>query len=199
MVRNPSSHATPDPSGKHPDVASPRLSPERAPTTRPNAAGVVGPSGGSGRAVGRDDGHGPDGAVSRSGSCDHHVHVLRHDARSMAPGGTRRRSRRTRSPAEPYIPGNARQCGLDDGVGNAGRPCVRRSFTEIATAGRLLFVAGSGLSVRTTRVTIESNSSGVYGQAAQNASATTFASTRLEPVSAIAMSLRNPPSSFIAP
>ncbi len=82
------------------------------------------------------------------------------------------------------------------------RPTLRSSgsFTEIRhSAVASSFVAGSGLSVRTTRVTIEAKSSGSYGQAAQNASATTLAfHSTSRPVNAIAMSLRYPPSSFMA-
>ena len=82
------------------------------------------------------------------------------------------------------------------------RPTLRSSasFTvtrQIAVASSC--VAGSDLSVRTTRLTIESKSSGPYGQASQNVASTSAAFASMSrPVRATVNALRKPPSSFIA-
>ena len=149
MVRKPSSHAhAASVRANTPRLASPPLSPERAPTTRPSGARLGRAAGrrGRGPSVGPDD----DGTAAgrgraRSGSCD------RRRARTAAPG--RRRSapggtRRTASPRSARR--RRRRCPgmLDSAVSMTAsenaRPTLRSSgsFTEIRHSAVRLLVRG---------------------------------------------------------
>jgi hypothetical protein len=85
---------------------------------------------------------------------------------------------------------------------DTARPTLRSSGSLTVSRQRATassFVAGSSLSVRTRRVVTLAKSSGPWGQASQNASSTSAALASMSrPVRAMARSLRNPPSSFIA-
>ena len=204
MVRKLSSQAqAPGLRANTPRLALPVLSPERLPTTAPRGAAIISPVGTS--AAGASTGvtvTSPGGATEST--------TVRSPPRTTTCWGTSSAGTRAgqwtpkgRAPPPPPMPNMPGMVARPNSLTalKTTRPTLRSSgslrlIRHRATASSL--VAGSALSVRTTRVVTSAKSSGAWGQANQKASSTSSAlASTSSPVRATDRSLRKPPRRFI--